>query len=84
MNLLTGTGASKWNINTLRSSPAVKGAIRSLNGKVPVPNIFHSKLISNLELHFASGRSAFARVWSISKPQKTHFLDANELHALLQ
>ncbi|WP_431257820.1 hypothetical protein ACQ86G_24980 [Roseateles chitinivorans] len=84
MTLLTANGTSKWNLQSLRSSPAVKGAVRSLNGKVPVPNIFHSKLLSTLELHLASGRSAFARVWLITKPQKTHFFDANELHDFLQ
>lgn len=84
MQLLTSTGTGKWNINTLRGSPAVRGAVRSLQGKVPVPNIFHSKLLSTLELHFASGRSAFARIWSLSKPQKTHFLSSAEFTALLQ
>lgn len=84
MNLLTATGSSKWNINDLRDSPAVKGAVRSLQNKVPVPNIFRSKLLSTLELHFASGRSAFARVWALSKPQKTHFLDPSELYAFLK
>lgn len=84
MQLLTAAGTSKWNLQTLRNSPAVKGAVRSLQGKVPVPNIFHSKLLSTLELHFASGRSAFARIWSLSKPQKTHFLSPTELIAILQ
>jgi hypothetical protein len=62
----------------------VKGAVRSLQGKVPVPNIFHSKLLSKMELSFASGRSAFAGVWSLSKPQRTHFLSPTELVAILQ
>lgn len=73
MGLLTATGSKIWNLRTLAASPAVKGAVRFLNGKVPIPNIFHSKLLSNLELHLASGRSAFARVWLVKKPQKTHY-----------
>lgn len=39
MQLLTAAGTSKWNIQMLRGSPAVKGAVRSLQGKVPAPGL---------------------------------------------
>lgn len=84
MALLTATSSQTWNLSTLATSPAVKGAIRYLNGKVPIPNIFHSKLLSTLELHFASGRSAFAKVWLVKKPQNTHYFTAAEVAELLQ
>lgn len=84
MGLLTASGSQIWNLNKLSTSPGVKGAIRFLNGKVPIPNIFHSKLLSTLELHFASGRSAFAKVWLLKKPQNTHYLTAQEVSDILQ
>jgi len=84
MALLTATGSQIWNLSTLAASPVVKGAIRYLDGKVPIPNIFHSKLLSTLELHFASGRSAFAKVWLVKKPQKTHYFTPAEVAGLLQ
>lgn len=84
IELLTATDSKTWNINDLRTSPAVKGAVRFLQGRVPVPNIFHSKLLSTLELHFASGRSAFAKIWSLRKPQRTHFLSEAEVQEVLQ
>jgi len=84
MALLTATSSQTWNLSTLAASPAVKGAIRYLNGKVPIPNIFHSKLLSTLELHFASGRSAFAKVWLVKKPKNTHYFTPAEVAELLQ
>lgn len=84
MGLLTANGSKIWNLNKLSSSPGVKGAIKFLNGKVPIPNIFHSKLLSTLELHFASGRSAFAKVWLVKKPQNTRFLTTQEISDILR
>jgi hypothetical protein len=84
MALLTAVGSQTWDIRTLAASPAVKGAVRFLNGKVPIPNIFHSKLLSTLELNFASGRSAFAKVWLVKKPQKTHYCTDGEVDEILQ
>jgi len=84
MALLTATGSKIWKLRTLAASPAVKGAVRFLNEKVPIPNIFHSKLLSTLELHLASGRSAFAKVWLVKKPQKTHYFTAAEIQEILQ
>jgi hypothetical protein len=84
MTLLRGNGSQVWNLRNLSGSPAVRGSVRFLNGKAPIPNIFHSKLLSNLELHFASGRSAFARVWQLKKPQNTHFCTPAEVDEILQ
>jgi hypothetical protein len=84
MVLVTATGSQIWNLRTLAASPAVKGSVRYLNGKVPIPNIFHSKLLSTLELHFASGRSAFAKVWLVKKPQNTHFCTPAEVGEILK
>lgn len=83
MALLTATSSQIWNLNKLAASPAVKGAVRYLDGKVPIPNIFHSKLLSTLELHLASGRSAFAKVWLVKKPQNTHYCTSAEVESLL-
>lgn len=84
MTLVSGTGTQKWKLENLKACPAVLGAVRLLNGRVPVPNIFHSKLLSTLDLHLASGRTAFARVWSVVKPQRTSFLTSDQLRAFLQ
>ena len=84
MSLLAASGSQVWNLRTLAAAPAVKGAVRFLNGKVPIPNIFHSKLLSTLELHLASGRSAFAKVWLVKKPQKTHYCTPAEVSEILQ
>lgn len=83
MTLLTANGSQIWNLCKLAASPAVKSAVRFLNGKVPIPNIFHSKLLSTLELHLASGRSAFAKVWLVKKPQKTHYFTPAEVKGIL-
>jgi hypothetical protein len=83
MKLLVADDSRNWNMAALSASPAVRGAIRALKSRVPIPNIFHSKLLSKLELRFASGKSAFARVWSLKKPQKTHVLSEEELNEIL-
>jgi hypothetical protein len=84
MALVTATGSQIWNLRTLSASPAVKRSVRYLNGKLPIPNIFHSKLLSTLELHFASGRSAFAKVWLVKKPQNTHYCTPAEVGEILK
>lgn len=84
MGLLTANGSKVWNLKKLSNSPGVKGSIKFLNGKIPIPNIFHSKLLSTLELHIVSGRSAFAKVWLVKKPQNTRFLTTQEISDILQ
>ncbi len=84
MNLVSGEDSQKWKIEELKDCPAVKGALNSLNGRVPIPNIFHTKVLATLDLHLASGRTAFARVWSVVKPQKTKFLTGSDVKKLLK
>lgn len=84
MSLLSGEGTQKWSLNNLKESPAVKGAIRSLGNRVPITNIFHTKLVSSLDLHLSSGRVASARVWSVVKPQRSKFMTAPEINKWLQ
>jgi len=84
MTLLSGAGTQKWKLEDLKTCPSVLGSVRALNGRVPIPNIFHSKLISSLDLHLASGRTAFARVWSVVKPQRTNFLTNDQQRAFLR
>lgn len=84
MSLLTANGSQIWNLNNLSNCPGVKGAISFLNKKIPIPNIFHSKLLSTLNLNFVSGRSAFAKVWLVTEPQKTRFLTKQEISDILQ
>lgn len=84
MKLLTeDEDVSVWNVTELSDSPAVRGSVRYLREKVPIPNIFHSKLLSNLELAFASGRTATARVWMLKKPQNTHFLSGTQIQDII-
>lgn len=84
MALVSGGDSQKWKIEDLKDCPAVKGALNSLNGRVPIPNIFHTKVLATLDLHLASGRTAFARVWSVNKPQRTRFLSRSDVKALLR
>lgn len=84
MALVSGDESQKWKIEDLKGCPAVKGALNSLNGRVPIPNIFQTKVLATLDLHLASGRTAFARVWSVKKPQRTKFLSKDEIKRLLK
>jgi hypothetical protein len=83
MQLVTSSASQKWNIRSLIDSTAVKQSVRKLQGKVPIPNIFHSRLLTTLSLEFASGRSAFAKIWAIKKPQNTRMLSSGEIDDLL-
>lgn len=82
MELVSGADTQVWKLEDLKDCPAVKGAVNSLNGRVPIPNIFHTKVLATLDLHFDSGRTAFARVWSVNKPQRTKFLSTAEVKNL--
>ncbi|WP_421718339.1 hypothetical protein [Algiphilus sp.] len=84
MALVSGDDSQKWKIEELKDCPAVKGAVKSLNRRVPIPNIFHTKVLATLDLHLASGRTAFARVWAVNKPQRTKFLSNSEVKKLLK
>lgn len=75
----------KWNLARLVSAPAVKAAIKDLRGTgVPMPNIIHSKLLSSADLQVAGNRTVSARVWSIKKPQRSHYLSEPEIAQLVQ
>lgn len=83
MKIISSKGSQKWNIKNLIQSTAVKQSVRKLDKRVPIPNIFHTRLLSDLSLKFASGSSAFARIWEVKKPQKTKILNAEEITELL-
>jgi hypothetical protein len=84
MDLLCAKDAQKWNLISLQKSPAIKGAIRSVGNRVPITNIFHTKLISSLDLHLSSDRVASARVWSVVKPQRSKIMTAAEIKQFLR
>lgn len=84
MALVSGGDSQKWKIEDLKDCPSVRGALKSLNRRVPIPNIFHTKVLATLDLHLASGRTAFARVWGVNKPQRTRFLSHPEVNKLLK
>lgn len=84
MALLSAEDAQKWNLISLKKSPAIKCAIRSLGNRVPITNIFHTKLISSLDLHLSSGRVASARVWSVVKPQRSKIMTVAEIKKFLR
>jgi hypothetical protein len=83
MGMLGASGVQRWNINPMIASTAVRGAMRDLLDDVPITNIFHTKLISNAALHAHDQRRAFAKVWSVKKPQNSRFLDRDEVETLL-
>jgi hypothetical protein len=82
MSMLSMDGTQKWNLSGMATSSGVKAALKSLNSHVPIANIFHSELLSDCSIDLSSKVSAFARVWSIKKPQKTKFLTEDEVRTL--
>jgi hypothetical protein len=85
MKKLRSHGSQHWNLKGLRECSAVKGTIRALNERVPIPNIFHTELMSNIMLAKPQNKvAAFARVWAVRKPQNTRTLNDGEIAGLLQ
>lgn len=84
MDLLCNEDTQKWNLIKLKKCPAIKGAIRSLGNRVPITNIFHTKLISSHALGLSSGRVASAMVWSVIKPQRSKIMTAAEIKKFLR
>lgn len=82
MAKLVATGSQKWNIPGMIASKAIQGSIRQLKGKVPVPNIFHTKLLAEQSINGPNGIIAFAKVWAVKKPQKTKFFSIDEIDEL--
>lgn len=83
MSKLSSTGSQKWNLSKMIGSKGVEGAIRSLQDKVPMPNIFHTELLCTRSLTNGEDQLAFAKVWKVKKPQNTVFLDAAALNKLI-
>lgn len=80
---LSSSGIQKWNLEKMISSKGVEGAMRSLEGKVPMPNIFHTELLCTRSLTDGTNQLAFAKVWKVKKPQNTVILDAAKLAKLI-
>jgi hypothetical protein len=82
MQKVSASGSQSWNTATLSTSAGVRGALRSLNGVVPVCSTFHSELLCSRSLASPSGDLAFAKVWRVKKPQKSVFLTSARIQAL--
>lgn len=84
MTLLNAAGTQKWRLPKLIGCSAVRNAVTALNGRVPIANIFHTELLASLSLSSGTTELAFARVWSVRKPQNTKFLLPQDVTQLLQ
>lgn len=83
MAKLSALGSQKWNLKNMVTSKGVGGAMRSLQGKVPMPNIFHTELLCTRALTNGPDQLAFAKIWKVKKPQNTITLTDAVLSALL-
>lgn len=83
MSKLSSSSSQKWNLKKMIGSKAIEGAMRSLEGKVPMPNIFHTELLCARSLTDGANVLAFSNVWLVKKPQNTKLLTAAELTALI-
>lgn len=83
MRLLSGNGVQKWNFEKLKGSSSVRAALKTLDGHVtPVSKILHSELLSHRTIGDGAKTMAFAKVWSIRRPQKTSDLSSDNIKAL--
>jgi hypothetical protein len=71
---LAMVGSQKWNLRQDRGSAALRAAVKSLSGRIPVPNIIHTELVADRSLHNEVSQLAFAIVWAVRKPQNTRIL----------
>lgn len=83
MSMLSASAIQKWNLKKMIASKAVEGAMRSLRGKVPMPNVFHTELLCTRSIYDSTTQLAFARVWKVKKPQNTIFLNDATLEKLI-
>lgn len=83
MTMLSAITNQKWNLKNMIGSKAIEGAMRSLQGKVPMPNVFHTELLCTRSINDGATQLAFAKVWKVKKPQNTTFLDDGTLAKLL-
>lgn len=83
MKLLTDSGIQKWNLTKLMASSSVRGALNSLDGRVaPISNSLHSELLSYRTIGDGGKTIAFAKVWSVRRPQKTKDLSSADIKAM--
>ncbi len=80
---LAATGSQTWRLTDLRACSSVRNAISALSGRVPIPNIFHTRLLSSHEIRSAGRTVAAAKVWEVKKPQRTRILAPADVDALL-
>ncbi len=83
MKRLAATGSQKWNLEDDASSAAIRAAMKSLRGRVPVPNIIHTELLAGRSLRDEAAELAFSRVWAVRKPQRTRILSAEEIDTII-
>ncbi|WP_124593018.1 hypothetical protein [Burkholderia cepacia] len=57
--------------------------MRSLEGKVSMPNIFHTELLCTKSLTDGLNVLAFSKVWLVKNPQNTKMLTAAQLASLI-
>ena len=83
MKLLSGSGVQKWNLAKLKGSSSVRAALKSLDGKVsPISKNLHSELLSHRTIGDAGKTTAFAKVWSVRRPQSTSDLSSADIKAM--
>ena len=83
MQKLSSSGVQKWNVSNLSDCASVRGSVNYLQNRVPICNIFHTELLSSCSLTMAGVEMAFAKVWTVKKPQRTRFLDADDIAELI-
>lgn len=77
MKLLSAEGVQKWNLEKLKAGSAICAALKSLDGRVqPISKIFHTELLSHRAISEGNTVQAFAKVWSVRRPQRTSDLDS--------
>lgn len=83
MAKLSSSGRQPWNLKHMITSKAVEGSMRSLRGRVPMPNVFHTELLCTVSLNNGTNQIAFAKVWSVKKLKNSIFLDEQTLDKLI-
>ena len=82
MAKVSATGSQHWNTTALATSAGMRGALRSLNGVVPICSTFHSELLCSRSLSGPDGDLAFAKVWRVKKPQRSIYLKSQRVDQL--
>lgn len=83
MRQLKRSTSQNWNVTNQISSAALKSAVRLLQGRVPICNIFHTELLYSSRFSINQERVALAKVWRVKKPQNTVFLSDAQIANLL-